>query len=58
MIDRLKLLFLAILGTFIGYSVARFLVPEISLFKYILIEFVITLLHTIYERTKGKTVNT
>lgn len=58
MIDKLKLLGLAILGTMIGYSFAKLLIPEISFFKYFAIEAVITLLHALYERTKGKTVNT
>jgi hypothetical protein len=52
MIDKLKLLFLAILGTIIGFGFAKLLVPEISFYRYFAIEAVITLLHTIYERTK------
>jgi hypothetical protein len=56
--DKLKLLCLAVAGTLIGYGFARILIPEISFFKYLAIEAVITILHALYERTKDKTVNT
>jgi len=57
MIDRFKLLCLAIAGTMIGYGFSKILIPEISFFKYFAIEAVITLLHALYERTKVKTRN-
>jgi len=57
MIDRLKLLCLAIMGTMIGYGFSKILIPEISFFKYFAIEAVITLLHELYKRTKVKTRN-
>ena len=57
MIDRFKLLCLAIAGTMIGYGFSKILIPEISFFKYFAIEAVITLLHALYERTKAKTRN-
>jgi hypothetical protein len=57
MIDKLKLLCLAIAGTMIGYGFSKILIPEISFFKYFAIEAVITLLHALYERTKAKTRN-
>ena len=54
MIDKFKLMGLAILGTMIGYSFSKLLIPEISFLKYFAIEAVITLLHALYQATKTR----
>lgn len=54
MIDKLKLLCLAIMGTMIGYGFAKILIPEISFLKYFAIEAVITLLQALYQTTKTR----
>ena len=52
--SRLHLLFIAILGTLYGYYIINTFVVPMSFAKFFLIEVVITVLHTIYNYSKGK----
>ena len=57
MINKFKLMSLAILGTLLGFIFSKVLIPEITFFKYFAIEVVITILHTLYTKTKYQTNN-
>ena len=54
MINKFKLVCIAIAGTLLGYSFAKILIPEISFLKYFAIEALITVLHVLFERAKFK----
>jgi hypothetical protein len=48
------LIVVAILGSIIGYCIVDLFIVAIPFWKYFLIEFVITLLHEVYNQTKIK----
>jgi len=55
---RFKLILVAILGTLIGYWVTNTLVQPMSFLQYLAIEFVITVLHLLYNIAKSQEANT
>lgn len=50
------LIVVAIIGTIIGYCIVDLFIIELPFWKYFLIEFVITLLHEMYNQTKQKVI--
>lgn len=54
---RYKLLLVAILGTLIGYYVTSTFIQSMSFLQFIAIEFVITILHTLYNFAKKEAVS-
>jgi hypothetical protein len=52
MFEKLKLLFIAIIGTFIVYSFTNFFIITISFWEFFFIELLITLSHEIYNYHK------
>jgi len=51
---KIHLLFTAIIGTLLGYSIITNFVVEMPFVKFFLIEIVITVFHTIYNYNKNK----
>jgi len=51
---RLHLLFIAVLGSFFGYYIINAFIIPISFAKFLLIEIVITVLHSMYNYSKKK----
>ena len=54
---RFKLLLVAIFGTLVGYWVINTFIQSMSFWQYIAIEFVITILHMLYNSAKKEAVN-
>lgn len=55
---KLKLLIVSIIGSILGYYVIDFFILEISVFQYLLIEVVISVIHYMYQKAKYETINT
>lgn len=58
MINSFKLMCVAILGSILCYFIITLYIIEISIMKYIVIEFIISIFHAIYERVKLRERNT
>jgi hypothetical protein len=54
---RFKLFLVAILGTLMGYFVTNTFIQSMSFLQFIAIEFVITILHTLYNVAKKEAVS-
>lgn len=55
---RYKLLLVAILGTLIGYYVTNTFIQSMSFLQFIAIEFVVSILHLLYNIAKSQAANT
>lgn len=54
---KIKLLLVAILGTLVGYWVTNTFIQSMSIWQFMGIEFVITILHLLYNIAKAEAVN-
>jgi hypothetical protein len=54
---KIKLLLVAIIGTLAGYWVTNMFIQSMSFWQYMGIEFLITLLHALYNIAKEEAVN-
>jgi hypothetical protein len=54
---KLRLLFLAIIGTLLGYYITDLFIVNIALWQFIIIELVISIFHEIYNVGKGRITN-
>ena len=55
---KLKLILLAILGTAIGYWITNMFIQSMSFWQYLAIEFMITIMHALYNAAKKEAINT
>lgn len=55
---RYKLLIIAVLGTLIGYWVVNSFIQPMGFLRYMVIEFVISILHALYNYAKKEAANT
>lgn len=58
MIKSFRLMLVAIVGSILAYYIVTTFLIEISFWKYIIIEFIISFFHAIYEGFKVKERNT
>jgi hypothetical protein len=54
---RVRLLFLAIIGTLLGYYITDLFIVNLALWQFIVIELVISIFHEIYNIGKGRINN-
>jgi hypothetical protein len=54
---KLRLLFLAIIGTLLGYYITDLFIVNIALWQFIIIELVISIFHEIYNVGKERITN-
>jgi hypothetical protein len=54
---KLRLLFLAIIDTLLGYYITDLFIVNIALWQFIIIELVISIFHEIYNVGKGRITN-
>jgi hypothetical protein len=54
---RFKILLVAVLGTLIGYWVTSTFIQSMSFLQYFAIEFVITILHLLYNMAKEQSAS-
>lgn len=54
----IKLTLVAILGTLVGFWIITTFIQSMSFWQYLGIEFVITLLHALYDLAKKEATNT
>lgn len=52
--DKGLLLVLAIIGTFAGWTMVDNLIITVSIWQFLLIEFIITIMHELYNTAKLK----
>jgi hypothetical protein len=58
MIDKFKLIIIAVVGSIFGYLVVNWFIVPMSIYSYLLIELTISLFHKLYEIVKGEVANT
>ena len=58
MINKLKLIFALVIGSILGYNIINMFIIPLTFGKYMGIEFIITALHLIYQKSKMQLINT
>jgi len=51
---RFKLFTIAVLGSIIGYFAINTFIVQVNIFQYLVIEFIVTILHTLYNVAKNQ----
>jgi hypothetical protein len=58
MIDKFKLLAIALVGSILAYFIINWFIVPMSIVSYFLIELTISLFHKLYEIVKAEIANT
>ena len=58
MIDKFKLITIAIIGSMLGYLIVNWFIVPMSIVSYLLIELTMSLFHRLYEIVKAEIANT
>lgn len=56
--QNILLTFCAIIGSLVGYVVTTNFIVVVSIWQYLIFEFLVSALHAIYNYTKNKTIKT
>lgn len=58
MIDKVKLITIALIGSILGYLIVNWFIVPMSVFSYLMIELTISIFHKLYEIVKAEVANT